>query len=818
MINLLIWILAFTAIVAVTVFTGKRKGLAATALQDNEAKAIEASKSIMAVSLMLMLILYPLFYYNGHAYDALIRISRSTELKTKLEIFWETVRLTGVSRTDQEGSRYDNSVYAQIILTSVFNFFAGMYLYKKGFAVKHKKLFIIPAAVLLINVVLAAKDLHDRCAVRPDLDRLFFLETYAFALFESYAGYLLGSALSVVSLYILYLVLRKIFKTDTVPLFVILVLSFFPSCLYWGNGITDRSVYLKEFVFGANIPLFPIGMIVMRFGKKILPGSKKSSAVHLAVWTTLGTLSFASVFKLQTVLMKIWGYSLPSHSGCYIDPVTAGRISDYQFYFLKAGRMTAVPWLIFGLSISMIFLILALWIGTGNRVTAFLRKHAFPILVLHLSKNTLFAYKFKCADPLDDLLTGSISYKDIRILAPVLWLVLYVIIAYLITRFILDKIKPSVKASKVIKDVAPSVPVPEEEKTKNPGKTRRKIIRCAVVFAVLISILLGYGIVMRNSDVNGFWVSYNSSRKYVAYVHDKMIDVYLIGSDGNISSLAWAGSFDTAEGSPLSADYRSTFDSLRTSILLGAYRSFSNFSDSVSIDYKMGVLAIKNGALRGVSFIRSLKPYDECISRYEYYESIKDDASYEPRFSLGRQWVFQDYEDEYVHSLIALEVTNLNPYRIAVPLVLYSWPGRMQSRIMTSGSMEPGETAILICEGRWVDSVAPNPSDLRFVLKTSSEFCTSFCRDDHYEITDVEVTSDAAGMVRSVRIDYTADEEAVGDRDPINVIFYNGDDVVGVGYEIIDVPDAAEGANSIEIYQLTPVSVDDYDRIEVELL
>jgi uncharacterized YccA/Bax inhibitor family protein len=105
-------------------------------------------------------------------------------------------------------------------------------------------------------------------------------------------------------------------------------------------------------------------------------------------------------------------------------------------------RATAIPWLILGLSIAMLFLNLSLRIRTGNRFTLFLRKHIFIVMILHLC-NYIWYYNV-----FSDCVWALLVKMKIEnaVITSVVWILIYFGIAVVLKRFIFDKIDAKRKA------------------------------------------------------------------------------------------------------------------------------------------------------------------------------------------------------------------------------------------------------------------------------------------------------------------------------------------------------------------------------------
>jgi hypothetical protein len=185
-----------------------------------------------------------------------------------------------------------------------------------------------------------------------------------------------------------------------------------------------------------------------------------------------------------------------------------------------------------------------------------------------------------------------------------------------------------------------------------------------------------------------------------------------------------------------------------------------------------------------------------------------------PSFARGRYWKFSGYsEGNSVRGLIAVEITNNNPYSIEVPTIRGSWP-QMELidsiRLYAYGTLRPGETAIVICES----SYELPSGDITFSLITPEHNSPMSYPDAWIEATDISIETDGSGKVTAVDITYEAYQTTVN---VVEVIFYNGDEVVGVAYTTL-LSDAVRGDNMFHLDHITDIREDEYDRVEVQIL
>jgi hypothetical protein len=69
----------------------------------------------------------------------------------------------------------DNSVYMYVILTAVFCFFAGMFVYKNGLKIKHKVFLFLPLFVLIVTLILNFLKVVNRQSLLKDFPEYYFL-------------------------------------------------------------------------------------------------------------------------------------------------------------------------------------------------------------------------------------------------------------------------------------------------------------------------------------------------------------------------------------------------------------------------------------------------------------------------------------------------------------------------------------------------------------------------------------------------------------------------------------------------------------------
>ena len=321
------------------------------------------------------------------------------------------------------------SVYAFLMLTSVFCFFAGMSLYKNGIKTGHKLFLLLPLLAFIgANGWYCLSHLKARFRVG-----VFFLYEILMQL-DLFVRYLCGAFIMIAILYGIYLLLKKLLKNELIPLIVILVLSFFaPDIRVINDGVDIvHTGMIKWMLFGPGIPLFPMGMLVMKYKDKILPKTKKGIIIHLASWLCIGGISFYSLSGLQFFLIKQAGlYPSDALTDVWYDGLGA-KLNKLE----KIYKVDSIPWLIFGLALSMLVLGLALLFRTGNPVTKFIRKHCYLITVLLFTRHVFF----ETSGWDMDIWTKTFGMpEEMRIILPFIFFALSVVLAFLIKRFILDK-------------------------------------------------------------------------------------------------------------------------------------------------------------------------------------------------------------------------------------------------------------------------------------------------------------------------------------------------------------------------------------------
>lgn len=427
MLSVILWIIGGIGILCIIVFPGKRKG--ALPVSDRETMISDAACNIAATAFILTQMLFPIYGYSffrlSYAFnDPKLLENYVDELKRILPAF-------AINFHPYFDNKPETSVYAFVMLTAVFCFFAGMSIYKNGIKTGHKLLLLIPLVTVIFT---AGRYYFSHQGVKRRVG-IFFLYESLIQL-DVIERYLCGAFFMIAVLYGIYLLLKKLMRNELIPLILILIFSFFaPSVrvVYDGVSITHDGMF-KWLIFGPDIPLFPLGMIVMKYKDKILPKTKKGIVIHLASWLCVGGASFYALHGLQFFLIKQAGLK-PSDATTDVWYEGLGaKLAKLE----KIYKADSIPWLIFGMALSMLLLGVVLIIRTGNPVTKFIREHCFLITVLLFSRHVFF----ETSGWDIDLWTETFKMpENLLIIVPFIYFAVSVVLAYLIKHFVLDKIK-----------------------------------------------------------------------------------------------------------------------------------------------------------------------------------------------------------------------------------------------------------------------------------------------------------------------------------------------------------------------------------------
>ena len=427
MLSVLLWLLCGMGILCIIVLCGKRKGPspAIESAADREAKISEDVTNIAAAALVLTQMMFPVYGYTMSP----LRGSYPGRMDPFGKVLSRLLTRYDVHHFEPFNWYGDSSVYMYVILTAVFCFFAGMFLYRNGLKINHKLLLLLPLAVLIATLVF--------CLIKTGNRKWFlrdFPQYYSLLTIDCILRYLSTAFVMIAILYGIYVLLKKLMRNEIIPLIVILVLSFFaPFVNVVHDGLKYSEPVIRYLHFGPDIPLFPIGMIVMKYKDKLLPKTRKGTRIYLFSWLFAGGLAFWILFEIQYFLSKLAGVPLSASQSC--DP---HRYNEDMKILRPIYNTACVPWLILGLALSMAILSMTLLMRTGNPVTAFLRKHGYLITVLLFSRHVYFTISGHNTVFWTELLKLP---ENLFIIVPVFYFALAVLLAYLINRFILGRRK-----------------------------------------------------------------------------------------------------------------------------------------------------------------------------------------------------------------------------------------------------------------------------------------------------------------------------------------------------------------------------------------
>ena len=381
MLSLLFWILCAAGIVCLIVFSGRHK---------KDLPLSDSMRDIASVTFLLAQLVFPFYGYAMHpAGNAYVHAFRPDIkwLMDSVKAFIMNLRLVDVNFNKPEYGFPGNSVYLSVILTAVFCFFAGAALYENGLKIKRKIYLLIPLAAFIAAGFVSYNYRFSRRIRVEEFSR--FLVLY---LEDGIVRYLFGSLFMIALLYGIYLLLKKLTGKEITALIVILILSFFPPLIRIVNdGMMRRGPELRYMLLGPGIPLFPIGMLVMKYKDRILPKTKKGAVVYFSSWLIAGGVSFYALHGLQKLLLALTGLHISDGYTCMPDE-NFGRITATLESIYKT---ECIPWLIFGLSLCMLIFAASRYIRTGNPVTRFFRENCYLITVLLFSRHIFFCFSAK---------------------------------------------------------------------------------------------------------------------------------------------------------------------------------------------------------------------------------------------------------------------------------------------------------------------------------------------------------------------------------------------------------------------------------------
>lgn len=422
----LLWILSGTGIIFIFVFIGKRKGK--ELLSDRETMVSEAAANIASVTFILAQLLFPLYGYvmsptgNVGLFDDGMKEFRRAAKRVFTECYVNLLSPFDLLRGE--------SVYLFVMILAVFCFFAGMHIYKNGLKIRHKIFLLIPVLVLALSVIWSYNfRFHRKRKI------MAFVMYQTILQLDCVGRYLLCAFVMIAILYGIYVLLKKLFKGELVPLIVILLLSFLsPYVHVLNDGMSAAEPKIGHLLFGPDIPLFPIGMMVMKYKDKLLPKTKKGARIHIVSWSVSAAISFISVFGIEILLANQAGIHFSNAYSCFVTPEYLECVRKLDKIF----KFECIPWLFLGFTLSMLILVLALHISTGNPVTKFLREHCYLITVFMFSRHIFF----EVSGYDNNFWTKVLKMpEEWTIAVPVIYFAGSVLLAVLIKRFVLDKRK-----------------------------------------------------------------------------------------------------------------------------------------------------------------------------------------------------------------------------------------------------------------------------------------------------------------------------------------------------------------------------------------
>lgn len=193
------------------------------------------------------------------------------------------------------------------------------------------------------------------------------------------------------------------------------------------RDIAIAALLIAVFCFfaGASIPLFPLGMLVMKYKDKILPKTKKGLLIHIALWIMIGGMSFYALSGLQKLLLARKGLHISDGYSCMPDEDFGRKTAMLE----KIYKTECIPWLIFGLSLCMLLLIASRYCGSGNPVTRFCRENCYLITVLLFCRHIFYSVS-------GSRLITKVMPEHLLILVPFILFALSALLSYLINRVI----------------------------------------------------------------------------------------------------------------------------------------------------------------------------------------------------------------------------------------------------------------------------------------------------------------------------------------------------------------------------------------------
>lgn len=676
-------------------------------------------------------------------------------------------------------------MYAQILMSSLCYFFTGMCAYGNRVLIRRKWLLILPAATIAIMACISVGTSSNMNVRKREL---FFI------LYNS-VRYLLGIFVVMAILYTVYTILRKILKNDTVSMIIILILSLFHPTLELGPLVHYfPGVSILE--WGANAPLFPIGMLVMKHKDKLIPKGKRSSVIYSIICSFTAMLSVVVIIKLVPWAISIAGISAPRSNGCDIDMYASGR---YEAFIERVARYQCITCLVLGLSICMLLVLAASRLRTGNKVTGFIREYSTDIVVFHFCLYLIFIRR----NILSVLEKFTFKYPAVEWYV---WLIAMMFILIVVSA-VLAVILRKLIGGRIDRKISERFPRKEKEVKERVMSVRSRRILIAAV-ALVAGVVFVASMATKDSSVNGLWESVGAGDKYMVYIQDDIVVLMSVDKKTGTTKVLWGGSFARDSENLTSVGYTSSYDNILTSICAGSY-SPRDVKRKVSLRYSLGILTFRREiSSEDIRFVRSHSNDEALEERLAGNLKTYSEADRDPSFSRGRTWIF-DQEGTLQEELVAIEITNKNPYRISVPMVVASDIGVDDFRLEDFGSINAGETQIIF----YIGSRELGDSPV-YRLSVLDDYVSNVDPNSLIEITSSEVRTDSNGAVESVYFEYTS--ETRGYDGVFVVIFYKDGDLVGGGYNYMDNPEQT-GDDSYSFYIDDLTEITDYDSYEIRI-
>lgn len=428
MLSVLFWILCGAGTLCLIVFPGKRKGIPLVSGRDDMIAG--AACNIASVTFLLTQMIFPLYGYGITVAPSAFYHNQPVDSK------WMRETIEGfISVIEQVAVNFNynfpadtlpgNSVYLFVILTAVLCFFAGVCIYKNGLKIKHKIFLLIPLLVLIAASVWS-RATHLSAGFRA----AGFLRLQLIYMADGIVRYLYGACMMIALLYGIYLLLKKLFRNEIIPLLVILVLSFFtPFIRIVNDGMMRQGPELRYLQLGPGIPLFPLGMLAMKFKDNILPKTGKGFLTHIVSWVMLGGISFYSLSALQRFLLNRAGLRISDGYSCMPDENFGRTVATLE----KIYRLECIPWLVFGFALSMFLFVMISFVRTGNPVTKFCSKNCYLISVMLFSRHIFMVINMKDMS----FWTGTVGLKDsLTVIVPFIYFVMFAVLSCLVNKIL----------------------------------------------------------------------------------------------------------------------------------------------------------------------------------------------------------------------------------------------------------------------------------------------------------------------------------------------------------------------------------------------